>query len=206
MTIEIDFTNELTNTRYAPLAVLSALYQQNHVLQPLEQVAIPMKVRDFRGSEKLIQVMLSILAGCTTLSEVNQKLKMESTLAGVWRWERFADQASLSRTLDALTQTNLVELRRGTSEVCRPYSQTRLHDWRGYLWLDFDLTGLPCSPKAEESQKGYFADKKTPVDASWHVSAPSHTTRHSGLSCFLATATRSSASNRQSWQWKMLLS
>jgi hypothetical protein len=35
------------------------------------------------------------------------------------------------------------------------------HDGRGYLWLDFDLSGLPCRPQAEASQKGYFADKKT---------------------------------------------
>jgi len=163
MTIEISFTDELTNTRYAPLAVLSAHYQQNRALQPLEEVAIPMKVRDFRAADKLTQVLLSILAGCTTLSEVNQKLRMENMLASVWEWPRFADQSSLSRTLDLLTQTNLVQLRQSTAAICEPHSQVRRHDWRGYLWLDFDLTGLPCSPKAEESQKGYFADKKTAV-------------------------------------------
>ncbi len=165
MTIEINFTNELTNSHFAPLAVLSAHYQQNHILQPLEQVAIPMKVRDFRASDKLTQVLLSILAGCTTLSEVNQKLRTETVLAGVWNWSRFADQSSLSRTLDVLTQTNLAQLRHSSAEICRPHSQARCHDWRGYLWLDFDLTGLPCSPKAEASQKGYFADKKTSVAA-----------------------------------------
>ena len=166
MTIEISFTDELTNTRYAPLAVLSALYQQHHVLQALDEVAIPMKVRDFQASDKLIQVMLSIMAGCTTLAEANQKLKTETALARVWHWERIADQSSLSRTLDELTQTNLEQLRRSTATICHPHSQTQHHDWRGYLWLDFDLTGLPCSPKAEASQKGYFADKKTPVVAS----------------------------------------
>lgn len=125
MAIEIGFTDELTNTRYAPLAVLSAHYQQNHALQPLEEVAIPMKVREFRVTDKLIQVLLSILAGCTTLSEVNQKLKMENRLASVWNWGRFADQSSLSRTLDLLTQTNLVQLRQSTAAIGRPHSHTR---------------------------------------------------------------------------------
>ena len=204
MTIEITFTDELTNTRFAPLAVLSALYQQNHVLQPLDQVAIPMKVRDFRASDKLIQVFLSILAGCMTLSEVNQHLRTEVALANIWKWNRFADQSSLSRTLDVLTQTNLTQLRHSMTVICEPRSQTRRHDWRGYLWLDFDLTGLPCSPRAEASQKGYFADKKTPVAANWHASVLSNTVKQSGQSCFPATAIRFSVSNRQSWRQKVL--
>jgi hypothetical protein len=33
------------------------------------------------------------------------------------------------------------------------------HDWRGYLWLDYDLSGLPCGKQAEASQKGYFSDE-----------------------------------------------
>lgn len=204
MTIEISFTDELTNTRYAPLAVLSALYQQHHVLQALDEVAIPMKVRDFQASDKLIQVMLSILAGCTTLAEVNQKLKTETALARIWNWERFADQSSLSRTLDELTQTNLEQLRRSTTAISHRHSRVYRHDWRSFLWLDFDLTGLPCSPRAEASQKGYFADKKTPVAANWHVSAPLPTVKRSGQNSILATGIRSSASNQQSLQPKVL--
>ena len=129
MTIEISFTDELTNTRYAPLAVLSALYQQHHVLQALDEVAIPMKVRDFQASDKLIQVMLSILAGCTTLAEVNQKLKTETALARIWNWERFADQSSLSRTLDELTQTNLEQLRRSTTAISHRHSRVYRRDF-----------------------------------------------------------------------------
>jgi hypothetical protein len=204
MSIEIGFTDELTNTRYAPLAVMSTLYQQEQALQALEQVTLAMKVRDFRPSDKLIQVLLSILGGCATLAEVNQKLRSETGLAQVWGWQRFADQSSLSRTLDELTQMNLEQLRQGSAAIYRRHSQVQQHDWRGFLWLDFDLTGLPCSPKAEASQKGYFADKKTPVDASWRASVRLHIAKRSGLNCFLATGTRSSASNPPSLPQKML--
>ena len=64
MTITFGFTDELTNTRYAPLAAFSAHYQQHHLLEPLQQVPIPMKVRAFSPADKLTQVLLSILAGC----------------------------------------------------------------------------------------------------------------------------------------------
>jgi len=165
MTIEFGFTDELVNTQYAPLAALSIHYQRNLTLKPLERVQIQMKKRDFEPTSKLVQVLLSILAGCVTLSEVNVKLRSEPGLAKIWKWKRFADQSCLSRTLDALTLTNIDQLRDSTTAIWRHQGQTLHHDWRGFLWLDFDLSGLPCGKQAEESQKGYFAGKKTSLDA-----------------------------------------
>lgn len=166
MNIEIGFTNELTNTQYAPLAVLCAHYQQNHVLEPLKQVQIPVKTRDFSPADKLIQVLVSILASCGPLYEVNTRLRCEPGLAAIWGWSHFADQSSLSRTLDALTLKQIEQLRQSTAQIWQACSRVKSHDWRGYLWLDFDLSGLTCSPRAQESQKGYFSGKKTPPDAS----------------------------------------
>jgi hypothetical protein len=161
MTIEFGLTEELTNTKYAPLAALCAHYQQNQTLQPLQQVQMAIKTRDFCPASKLIQVFLSVLAGCETLFEVNGRLKEEVGLARVWGWERFADQSTLSRTLDELSLMNIDQLRQGVTTIWRAHSQALAHDWRGYLWLDFDLSGLPCSAQAEASQRGYFSGKKT---------------------------------------------
>ena len=83
MTIKLGLTNELCNTQYAALAALCAYYQQNQVLAPLAEVQIPQRNRDFSPSDKLIQVFLSVLAGCQTLSEVNTYLKPESDLAAI---------------------------------------------------------------------------------------------------------------------------
>jgi len=160
MRIEIGFTNELTNTQFAPLAILSAHYQRNQTLEPLQRVQIPMKTRDFSPTDKLIQVLWSIFAGCGPLYEVNSKLKPEKGLAAIWGWDHFSDQSTLSRVLDRLTQKQIEQLREAATFIWRTHSQAREHDWRGYLWLDFDLSGLPCSSRAEESQKGYFSGKK----------------------------------------------
>jgi DNA-directed RNA polymerase subunit L len=161
MTLEIGLTNELTNTQYAPLAVLCAHYQQHHRLELLTQVQIPIRERDFKPADKLIQVLLSILAGCETLVEVNSRLESETNLARIWGWPGWADQSTLSRTLDALTLMNLDQLRHSSQFIWYPGSQVKAHDWRAFLWLDFDLSGLPCGPKAQASQKGYFSGKKT---------------------------------------------
>ena len=163
MNIKIGFTDKLTNTSYAPLATLFALYQHNYLLKPLETVQIPMRKRDFEPHEKLIHVLLSIMAGCETLVEFNPKLKHEQALAKILNQERLPDQSSLSRTLDALTLKQIDELRSSIGQIWRPFSRVMNRDWRKYLWLDFDLSGLPCGAQAEASQKGYFADKKTCV-------------------------------------------
>lgn len=166
MNLKIDFTSELTNTRFAPLAVLSAHYQAQNILKPLQQVHIPMRSRYFEPVDKLIQVLLSILAGCETLSEVTTSLKPEKHLAAVWGWDHFADQSSLSRTLDALTQKQIDELRASGAQIWKHNSQVMVRDWRKYLWLDYDLSALPCGSKAEAALKGYFGEKKrlwTPI-------------------------------------------
>lgn len=166
MKIEFGLTDDPFNTQFAPLAALLAHYQQNQVLAPLENVALQMKTRDFSPVSKLKQILISILAGCETLTAFNSELDGEVDLAAIWGWERFADQSTLSRTLDVLTLMNIEQLRTATTAIWRSISLTRQHDWRGFLLLDFDLSGLPCSPRAEASQKGYFSGKKTSPDAS----------------------------------------
>ena len=203
MTIEIGLTDGPTNTQYAPLAVLCAHYRQHDTLEALKQVQIPMRERDFRPYSKLIQVLLSMLAGCQTISEVNPRLKHERKLAAVWGWDRFAEQSNLSRTLDALTLMNIDQLRHSTTSIWQAHSVTKAHDWRAFLWLDFDLSGLPCSPWAEASQKGYFSDKKTSVGVSWPASVLSNTMKRSGRTCFRAIGIPVTAFSQQWWQQKM---
>lgn len=161
MSIEFGVTKELVNTQYGPLAGLIYHYQQTHRLTPLEEVIIPIKTRDFSPASKLKQVLLSILAGCEYLSEVNIKLKPEKVLAQVCDLESFSDQSNLSRTLDALTLMNIDQLRTAVTTIGQQESQTLTHDWRGYLWLDFDLSGLPCGKQAGQGKKGFFSGKKT---------------------------------------------
>lgn len=153
-------TEDSFNTQYAPLAAILHHYQQQQLLKPLDQMHIDMKKRDFTPVDKLSQVLVSILAGCETLSEVNPRLKAEGLLAKMCDWPRFADQSLLSRTLDALTLKHLKQFRGAVTAIWASHSLAMKHDWRSYLSLDFDLSGLPCSARAEASHKGYFSKKK----------------------------------------------
>ena len=160
MNVELDLAKESFNTKYAPLAILFNHYQHNDILKPLELVNISMKSRDFSSVDKLKQTLLSIMCGCDTFSAINTSLKDEFSLAKSCGWNRFADQSNLSKNLDSLTPVNLEELDKATKEVYHDLSRLKQHDWRKYLWLDFDLTGLVGGKLYEGSRKGYFSGKK----------------------------------------------
>lgn len=160
MTIELGLTKGKTNTKFAPLVALFTHYRQTELLNRLETVEMALKTREFTPVSKLEQVLLSILSGCQHLSAVNTRLVPEIAFAQSWGLRRFADQSTLSRTLDELSQTNLSQLQSAVQHIWRQRSASTQHDWRGYLWLDFDLSGLPCGPQAEASEKGYFSEKK----------------------------------------------
>lgn len=160
MNLQFGLTQELTNTQYAPLAALLAYYEAEKALEPLQSVTSATQNGDFTLAEKLEQTLVSILAGCEYIAMVNTKLRPERKLAQVKRIVGFADQSTLSRGLDDLTQMNLVQLELAVRQISNRCSQTRHHDWRAFLELDFDLSALPCGQQAQAGQKGYAVAKK----------------------------------------------
>ena len=154
MSIEFGLTKELTNTQFAPVAALSIYYDEQKVFKPLEKVVPIVQKRDFSLPNQLKQIVVSILTGCEYLSVVNTRLRSERVLAQVYRIKGFANQSTLSRSLVSHLEAAVQEIGRRCSHIGR-------HNWRGFLELDFDLSGLPCGKQAEKSEKGYFSGKKT---------------------------------------------
>ena len=157
MFIQLGRTEQLTDTQFAPVVTLMAYYQAQKVLEPLQSVTE-------KDENTLEQVVLSILTGCKTISEVNTKLRPERRFAQVKRIDHFAEQSTLAIALNELTQMNLAQLEASVRQISHRCSRTCRHDWRGLLMLDFDLSGLPCGKQAEGSKKGYFSGKKTSPD------------------------------------------
>jgi len=160
MSLQFKLTNKSVNTQFGPVAALLTYYQQQQVLEPFKNVVPAVKKRDFPLDSQLTQIFLSILTGCEYLSQVNTRLRPERKLAQVYRIDQFAHASTLSRSLDGLSLTNLTELEQTVQAICLPCSRTHRHDWRGFLQLDFDLSGLPYGKQAQKSKKGYFSGKK----------------------------------------------
>jgi hypothetical protein len=173
------------DTNFAPLGVLGYCLTRTDFLQPvLANVQLPLKAVQHTSADKLLDVLVSILAGCRAITQVNTRLRPDLALAQAWGRARFADQSTLARTLDRFTEPQLGQLRQGSETLFRRESRTFKHrfatDW---LWLDIDLTPLPASKHAEGSTKGKISAKKTVMVVSWRGCMPRSITKRSSHSC-----------------------
>ncbi len=120
-----------------------------------------MRKRDHAPTDKLQDIVVSILAGCRSIHNINVRLRPEKALAQAWGRDKFADQSNYSRTLDALTTEHIAQLRQGSLQWLKLHSQLHHHDWSKWLLLDIDATNLPASKQAEGSKRGWVSGKKT---------------------------------------------
>jgi hypothetical protein len=78
-----------------------------------------MKKVDHSASDKLQDVVISILAGCRSISQVNTRIVPDQALAHAWGRKRFAGQSQLARVLNAFDATHVAQLREGSETPFR---------------------------------------------------------------------------------------
>lgn len=176
-------------TNFAPLGVLGYCLTRTNFLWPvLTAVQLPLKAVDHTPASKLLDVLVSILAGCRAIQQVNTRLRPDTALARAWGRTQFADQSTLARTLDRFADEQVQQLRQSSAALFRRESYTLRHAFSdAWLWLDLDLTPLPASKHAEASTKGKISPKKTPMAVSWHGCMPRSITKRSSHSSTLAS-------------------
>lgn len=146
---------------FVPLAVVGYCLTQSGFLKPLwSELELEMRTYDHSLSDKLQDVVVTIMAGCRSLAQVNTLLRPELSLAQAWQRSRFADQSNLSRTLDRLQTEQINQLRAGHLKLLQHHSQLCNHDWKQPLILDIDPTSLLASKRAEGSRKGWVSGQR----------------------------------------------
>jgi len=148
-------------TSFAPLGVVGYCLTRTQFLAPVwADLKLRLKEVDYTPQTKLLDLLVCILTGCRAIAQVNTRLRPDIALARAWRQEQFAEQSTLTRTLDAFTDTGVVQLRHGVDAWFRRESQALRHDFTAdWLWLDIDLSPLPICKHAEGSTKGKQARK-----------------------------------------------
>lgn len=166
-------------TAFAPLGVMGYCLTRSGFLTPvLEAVTVPLKTVRHRPDANVLDLLVSILAGCRAIVQVNTRLRPDLALAQAWGRPQFAAQATLARTLDRFTPAHVAALRQGTTALFRRESRTGRHPFaQAWLWLDIDLTPLPISKHAEGSTKGKIGLKRTCMVANWRGCMPRRITR-----------------------------
>src|SRR6266487_3189948 len=108
------------NTSCAPLGVLGYCLTRTAFLQPvLAPVQLPLKTVQHTPANKLLDVLVSILAGCRAISQVNTCLRPDLALARAWGRTQFADQSTLARTLDRFRDEQVQQLRASSVALFR---------------------------------------------------------------------------------------
>jgi hypothetical protein len=168
MTISIRLAKMGEETKFAPLGVLGYCLTRTDFLAPVwASVEFPLKTVEHSPTAKLQDILVSILAGCRAISQVNTELRPDLALAQAWGRERFAEQSMLARTLDVSQLTQVEQVRQGSARLLQREGGIFRHNFdQSWLYLDIDLTPLPSSKSAESSTKGKFA-KKTAMVGNW---------------------------------------
>jgi Transposase DDE domain group 1 len=163
------------DTGFAPLAVLGYCLTHTRFFDPLQEVDMGIKAVQHQPYQKLQDVIVSVLANCSSIRQVDFRIRPDLVLAEAWGRQQFAEQSTLADTLNAFTASSVDQLRHATQVIYQQHGRALHHDFSELLWLDTDLTGLPASPRAEGSQKGYFSGQRNTYGRQLvRVSAPTY--------------------------------
>jgi hypothetical protein len=157
-------------TQYAPLVALGFYVRETDLLSPLlSRLQFPSHLHTQDPAAAVVDIWVSILAGCRSISQVNTKIRPDLVLAQAWGRPCFCEQSTLARVLDACRSEQVQQLRAGVTGVYRWLGRAPYHPWGSPdpLLVDIDLTGLPAGRQAEGSTRGYFSEKKGPAVASF---------------------------------------
>lgn len=166
-------------TQFAPLVALGCYLREVDLLAPLwSRLTFPQPMHVEHPTTVLLDLWVSMLAGCSSVSQINTRLRPDHLLAQAWGRRGFHEQSAVARVLDACQPEQVDQLRDGVEAVYRWIGQAP-SAWpaASALTLDIDLTGLPAGPQAEGSTKGYFSGKRGRTADSCVESVPLTTTK-----------------------------
>lgn len=148
-------------TKFAPLIALGFACREQDSFSPIFSRLIFPKGMHIEHPEKaLMTLWVSLLAGCRSISQINTVIRPDLGLACAWGQNCFVEQSTVARILDQIQVEQVEQFRQGMEHVYGWIGQAVNHTWEELLLVDIDLTGLPSSPNAEGSCKGYFSEKK----------------------------------------------
>lgn len=176
-------------TQFAPLVALGFYVREQDLLAPIfSRLRFDQPTHVIHPEGALLDLWVSMLAGCHSVSHINTKIRPDHLLAQAWGRPCFTEQSTVARVLDVCQADQVSQLRAGTVVVYRWIGQAPHHAWADSpLMIDVDLTGLPAGRQAQGSTKGYFGREKGGADASCAASPPPIMMRASGRCCTPAT-------------------
>jgi Transposase DDE domain group 1 len=142
-------------TSRASLCALGAYRKRHCLFAPLqEQVQIPQKTVWYRPSDKVLDGLLGILCGATTIAQSNSTIRVDPAVQGAFGRTGCAEQATIARPWPARTAETVDQLERVSWLYLKRYGLPPHHRVaERLLWVDVDVTPLPIGAQAEGRER-----------------------------------------------------
>jgi hypothetical protein len=143
--------------------------------KPFEDFKLKMKKVKYSVYQKLIITMMSIVIGCETTKDINEKLGVEKLAANMFNMDTIPDQSQINLLLTRMDSDSVSQLQDIHHQFFMEHSNSIYSTER--VVVDCDQTGLIANGKTFElAEKGYFAKKK---NQSGYQLAAAFTGKHS---------------------------
>ena len=121
-------------TPRAPLAALGMKFSQLGVFCPIaERVQIAQKVVKYTPVEKLVDTLMTILAGAHDLVEANKRVRPDRALQRAFGRGGCAEQSVISETLNASAPENVEQMQQAMKEIYQQHSAGYRHNYEQSL-------------------------------------------------------------------------
>ena len=153
----------IQRTQHAFLVAWGWFAGETGLIEKLQTLALKQKTHTHSPQSKVLEFMVGTLAGVQHLQDLSvsaHPLDRDRAVAEAWGQPGWADYSGVSRTLSALSWTEVQAIVAVLEEVSQPYLQAELQRLRlsgKRLRIDGDLTGLPVSNTSRTSECGLRA-------------------------------------------------
>lgn len=130
-----------------------------NIFKPFEDFKLKMKQVKYTVYQKLIVTMMSIVIGCETTKDINEKLGVEKLALNLFGMDKVPDQSQINELIRRLDYDSINQLKNIHHNLFMENSNSAYSHER--VVVDCDQTGLIANGKTFElAKKGYFAKKK----------------------------------------------
>jgi hypothetical protein len=154
-------------TSHALLVAWGIYARQLGLIEGMMGIALKQQTYRHRPQTKVLEFLVAMLAGLRHLQEISraaQPLDQDTAVAEAWQQPGWADYSGVSRTLQALRQSEAEAIVAVLAQISQPLLAAEIHlalQQSGSLLYDLDLTGRPVSNSSETypgAAFGYMSD------------------------------------------------
>lgn len=148
-------------TQFAPLVAVGCYLRDSDLLSPvMSRLSFGQATHTERPVAALLDLWVSMLAGCRSVRQINTRIRPDRVLAQAWGREQFAEQSTIARVLDGCQAEQVAQLRSGVSQVYRWLGAAPSFMGGSCSHDRYRSDGFACRTPSRRQHTGVFPGKR----------------------------------------------